>query len=33
MLQSKTSDVTEERFDGLRAHILRLKQEAEAERK
>jgi len=27
------SDVTEERFDGLRAHILRLEQEAEAERK
>ena len=26
------SDVTEERFDGLRAHILRLEQEAEAER-
>ncbi len=27
------SDVTEERFDALRAHILRLEQEAEAERK
>jgi hemerythrin-like domain-containing protein len=26
------SDVTEERFDALRAHILRLEQEAEAER-
>jgi len=26
------SDVAEERFDGLRAHILRLEQEAEAER-
>src|SRR6202795_1747900 len=27
------SDVTEEQFDALRAHILRLEQEAEAERK
>jgi hypothetical protein len=27
------SDVTKERFDALRAHILRLEQEAEAERK
>lgn len=27
------SDVTEARFDALRAHILRLEQEAEAERK
>ena len=27
------SDVIEERFDALRAHILRLEQEAEAERK
>lgn len=27
------SDVTEQRFDALRAHILRLEQEAEAERK
>jgi hemerythrin-like domain-containing protein len=27
------SDATEERFDALRAHILRLEQEAEAERK
>jgi hypothetical protein len=27
------SDVTEERFDAPRAHILRLEQEAEAERK
>jgi hemerythrin-like domain-containing protein len=27
------SDATEERFDGLRTHILRLEQEAEAERK
>lgn len=27
------SDVTEERFDALRAHIFRLEQEAEAERK
>lgn len=27
------SDVTEERFDALRGHILRLEQEAEAERK
>ena len=27
------SDVTEERFDALRAHILQLEQEAEAERK
>jgi hypothetical protein len=27
------SDVTEERFDALCAHILRLEQEAEAERK
>ena len=27
------SDVTEERFDALRSHILRLEQEAEAERK
>ncbi|WGD55036.1 hemerythrin domain-containing protein [Bradyrhizobium sp. CB1650] len=27
------SDVAEERFDALRAHILRLEQEAEAERK
>jgi hypothetical protein len=27
------SDVTEERFDALRAHISRLEQEAEAERK
>jgi len=27
------SDVTEERFDALREHILRLEQEAEAERK
>jgi hemerythrin-like domain-containing protein len=27
------SNVTEERFDALRAHILRLEQEAEAERK
>jgi len=27
------SDETEERFDALRAHILRLEQEAEAERK
>jgi hemerythrin-like domain-containing protein len=27
------SDVAEESFDGLRAHILRLEQEAEAERK
>ena len=26
------SDVAEERFDGLRAHIVRLEQEAEAER-
>jgi len=26
------SDVVEERFDGLRAHIVRLEQEAEAER-
>jgi hemerythrin-like domain-containing protein len=27
------SDVAEERFDGLRAHILRLEQEAESERR
>jgi hypothetical protein len=27
------SDVAEEPFDALRAHILRLEQEAEAERK
>jgi hypothetical protein len=27
------SDVTEERFDVQRAHILRLEQEAEAERR
>jgi len=27
------SDVAEEKFDGLRAHILRLEQEAEAERR
>jgi hypothetical protein len=27
------SDVTEEQFDALRAHILRLEQEVEAERK
>lgn len=27
------SDVAEERFDTLRAHILRLEQEADAERK
>lgn len=27
------SDVAEERFEGLRAHILRLEQEAEAERR
>jgi len=27
------SDVIEERFDALRAHILRLEQEAEAERR
>jgi hypothetical protein len=27
------SEVAEERFEALRAHILRLEQEAEAERK